>query len=101
MKSLFFSQNIFSAPALLAHGHIARDLERFGEILEMTGMESLGILLSVFALLMNSSMLQNWTSKKASKKGLAGMLNLALRIAIVCSSDNIIEYMVGTMKAAL
>lgn len=98
MKFLLSAQNIFSAPTLLAQGQIARDLESFGTILEMAGAESLGGFFAILTLLLKT---QNGASQKPSKKGLPGMLNLALRITIVCTGDNILQYMTGLVGGAL
>lgn len=101
MKSLLFSQKTFSAPTLLAHGQIARDLERFVEMIKNIGDETSDSLflslLATFAVL-----LQCWKmGQKPSQKNRSGILHLVLRISIFCTGDNIFEYTAGLVGSTL
>jgi len=101
MKFLLFSKNIFSAPALLSHGKIARELERFLEMVKNIGGE---VSDSLFVALLTTftALLQCWKmGQKPSRKTLSGILQLALRISIFCTGDNILEYTTGLVGKAL
>lgn len=95
MKFLRSSQNIFSASALLAYGHIARDLGRFVEMMKNIGDETSDSLflslLATFTVLLQCCKM----GQRPSVKNLSGILHSALRISIFYTGDNIIEYATG------